>query len=104
MGRTLILAHRYLGIALGLLMVLWCLSGMVMMYVPYPQLTEAERVQHLQPIDWNVCCTASGTTVSKFQVEMLGSRPVLREGGKVVDLSTGQPINSVSPAAVAAGY
>src|SRR6202000_145512 len=96
MGRTLILAHRYLGIAVGLLMVLWCLSGMVMMYVPYPQLTEDERVQHLQSIDWSQCCPTAAGSVSSFQVEMLGSRAVLRMGPQVIDLATGTSINPSS--------
>jgi uncharacterized iron-regulated membrane protein len=36
--RTTFLAHRYLGIGLGVLMLTWCLSGIVMMFVPYPAL------------------------------------------------------------------
>jgi uncharacterized iron-regulated membrane protein len=109
-ARTLILAHRYLGIALGLLMVLWCLSGMVMLYVPYPQLTETERVQHLQPIDWSRCCVIGDTTgsVSSFQAEMLDRRPLLRittaarnaaapsaRTPGVVDLATGLPVIAI---------
>jgi hypothetical protein len=31
--RTLVILHRYLGIAVGLLMLIWFLSGIVMMYV-----------------------------------------------------------------------
>src|ERR1700761_4816886 len=93
MGRTVILAHRYLGIAFGLLMVLWCLSGMVMMYVPYPQLTEAERVQHLPPIDWTHCCSP---VAPMFQLEMLGARPVARTGQQIMDLTTGTTVGSVT--------
>jgi uncharacterized iron-regulated membrane protein len=95
-ARTLILAHRYLGIAVGLLMVLWCLSGMVMMYVPYPQLAEDERVQHLQPVDWSQCCASASGSVAGFQVEMLGSRAVLRIGTQLIDLATGASITPTS--------
>ena len=56
--RWLILAHRYLGIALGLVMVVWCLSGVVMMYVRYPSLAEGERLTHLAVLDWRGCCAA----------------------------------------------
>jgi PepSY-associated TM region len=95
--------------AVGLLMLIWCLSGIVMMYVPYPQLTDDERVQHLQRIDWSSCCTANGAPVVGFQVEMLGPNPamcVTSEPGRlrVVNLATGRAINSVSPATVAANY
>lgn len=45
--------HRWLGIATCLLFVLWFVSGVVMMYVPYPSLTEAERLASAAPIDWS---------------------------------------------------
>ena len=41
MARLILLLHRYLGIAVGALMVMWCLSGIVMMYVSYPALRES---------------------------------------------------------------
>ncbi len=37
--RILILLHRYLGVALGALMLLWFASGIVMLFVPYPGLS-----------------------------------------------------------------
>jgi len=43
--------HRWLGIAIGLLVLLWFGSGIVMMYVPYPELTEQERMGWLAPLD-----------------------------------------------------
>ena len=57
MFRALILIHRYVGIAVGLLMAVWCLSGVVMMYVPYPRLSEEQRVGGLAQIDWRACCS-----------------------------------------------
>ncbi|MEQ6434042.1 PepSY-associated TM helix domain-containing protein [Comamonas sp. w2-DMI] len=45
--RWLFLLHRWLGVALCLLFALWFVSGMVMMYVGYPKLTEAERLGRL---------------------------------------------------------
>lgn len=49
--RQLHLWHRWLGIAIGLLVLLWFGSGIVMMYVPYPALTEPERMAWLAPLD-----------------------------------------------------
>ena len=43
--------HRWLGIVIGLLVLLWFGSGIVMMYVPYPELTEEERMGWLAPLD-----------------------------------------------------
>ncbi|ARU04040.1 peptidase [Comamonas serinivorans] len=45
--RWLFLTHRWLGIVLCLLFVMWFVSGMVMMYVGYPKLTPDERRLHL---------------------------------------------------------
>lgn len=45
--RYLYLGHRWLGIALAWLMLLWFVSGAVMLYVGYPKLTPAERLAHL---------------------------------------------------------
>jgi len=42
--RWLYLLHRWFGIAMCLLMALWFVTGIIMMYVEYPELTEAERL------------------------------------------------------------
>lgn len=85
MVRAIFLVHRYLGIGLGILMALWCLSGIVMLYVPFPQLAESERMAALPPIDWTSCCDVSDgkslpddAEVASFQLEMLGDVPILR--------------------------
>jgi hypothetical protein len=106
MIRWLFLLHRYLGIAVGLLMAMWCVSGVVMMYASYPQLDENSRLHHLMPILWDGCCKISDRVltdddpVSEFQIEMLAGRPVLHlrsgAGSRLIDLSTGSPINGVS--------
>lgn len=57
--RWLFLLHRWLGIALCVVMALWFVSGIVMLYVGYPKLTPAERVAGLPPLTGAVaenCC------------------------------------------------
>lgn len=49
--RQLHLWHRWLGIAAGLWVLLWFGSGIVMVYVPYPELTERERMAWLAPLN-----------------------------------------------------
>jgi|HubBroStandDraft_1064217.scaffolds.fasta_scaffold461781_2 hypothetical protein len=56
MWRALVIIHRYLGVAAGALMVMWFLSGIVMMYVGFPRVTETERIRTLEPITWSMCC------------------------------------------------
>ncbi|NVD98017.1 PepSY-associated TM helix domain-containing protein [Massilia sp. BJB1822] len=45
--RLLFLIHRWLGVVLCAFFAMWFVSGVVMMYVGYPKLTAAERLQHL---------------------------------------------------------
>ncbi len=97
MIRVLFLAHRYLGIALGLLVSLWCLSGIVMMYVQYPDLDDEERLGGLESLDLTNCCRLpvdfSNIPLDRFRVEMLAGRPVLRlleeRYQYVIDLASG---------------
>ena len=49
--RELVLVHRWLGVACCLLFAMWFGSGIVMHFVPFPALTEAERIAGLAEID-----------------------------------------------------
>jgi hypothetical protein len=106
MIHVLLFFHRYLGIAVGALMAMWCASGVVMMYVSYPDLQEESRQHHLAPIVWSSCCKisdevlADNDPVSEFQVEMLAGRPVLQlrsgQNYRLIDLVAGSAIHRVS--------
>ncbi|MBR1177405.1 PepSY domain-containing protein [Bradyrhizobium sp. KB893862 SZCCT0404] len=48
---AIVLLHRWLGIAFCLLFAMWFASGIVMHFVPFPSLTEAERIAGLAPVD-----------------------------------------------------
>ncbi|MCW8195822.1 peptidase [Proteobacteria bacterium 005FR1] len=108
MRRLLFLIHRYLGIGIGLIMAMWCLSGFVMMYMPYPNLSQEAKLAGSPPLDLRACCETGSleglglVDVYGFSVEMLSDRPVLRvraSGGKnpIVDLGTGEVIDGVGP-------
>jgi uncharacterized iron-regulated membrane protein len=80
--RAMVILHRYLGIAIGLLMAMWFVSGIVMMYVPYSHVQAAEHLSIQQPIPWQSCCKYGAVTddapVSRAQVvDHLGA-PALR--------------------------
>ena len=110
--KPILILHRYLGVAVGLLMALWCLSGFVMMIQAYPSLDPGERLNGLAPLDLAGCCKldnlplADDTRISGFRVEMLGERPVIRfAGGRRgvgggpqgnYDLRTGEPVESLT--------
>lgn len=48
--RLLHLGHRWLGIGLCLMVLLWFISGLVMLFVARPQLDDAERLAGLPPL------------------------------------------------------
>jgi len=106
MFRLLLLVHRYLGIAFGVIVALWCLSGFVMMYVQYPNLNEREYLAGLHALDTSTCCIADENVleqlagVDEISVEMLAGLPVLRaryghDQSLVVDLRTGRWLSGI---------
>ena len=86
MFRLLILLHRYLGIGICLMLLLWCLSGFVMLYVQYPDLDAREQRQLLTAISLKDCCRLpkvdymEGESLDYFAIEMVADIPVLRLG------------------------
>jgi len=82
--RPLLFLHRWLGIVVGAVMTVWCLSGFVMMYSPYPRLSPDEQLRGLAPlklagrIDWDRVPLPGDTPLASARVEMSGGTPVLR--------------------------
>jgi hypothetical protein len=93
--RSLYLVHRWLGVAMCTLLALWFATGVVMMYVEYPELTEEERLAMLPPLDLARVGVSvdDAVTASSFPGEVatvvlsaIGVRPAYRlrsEGGEV---------------------
>jgi hypothetical protein len=82
MWRAMVILHRYFGIAIGLLMVMWFVSGIVMLYVPYSRVQEAERLHTQPPIPWKSCCNYGSmiddAQITRAQVENHLGAPALR--------------------------
>jgi len=86
------LVHRWLGIALALLMAVWAVSGITMMYVSFPETTAKERVAGLESLDLSDCCEGAALPEGQIEgatVEMLAGRPVLRWSGSDGPVLTG---------------
>ena len=66
--RWLYLLHRWLGIALAVVMLAWFVSGMVMLYVGYPKLTADERLAALPPLPPAGCCVPLAQAVAAAHV------------------------------------
>ena len=90
--RWLYLFHRWLGVGMCLLFVMWPLSGMVMMYVPFPELTENERHAGLPVLDAEqirvgpsklLQSASPDAPVTQFSLSSVSSRPayLLKQAG-----------------------
>lgn len=109
--RWLLLFHRWAGIVAGLFFALWIGSGLVMLYVPFPTLTETERLARLTPIAWDQVAVApddalrAGGAVglpAAFNLEMRGGEAVYRIAGRdgnraTVSARTGARLGPLTP-------
>ncbi|PZN30774.1 MAG: peptidase [Proteobacteria bacterium] len=107
--RWLTLAHRWLGIGTCLLFAMWFASGLVMMYVPFPALTGAERLAGLEPIDWRAVRWSPDDVMRlaglseyprELRLEMMAGEPVwrLRPAGapwQVISAVDGRKIEAI---------
>ncbi|QEE39545.1 MULTISPECIES: PepSY domain-containing protein [unclassified Methylobacterium] len=89
--RGLLLFHRWAGIATALFFAMWIGSGLVMLYVPFPALTAAERLARLAPIVWETVAVPPDAALAAgdlagvpaaFALEMRGDEPVYRITGR----------------------
>ncbi|MBV8843528.1 MAG: hypothetical protein JO307_12025 [Bryobacterales bacterium] len=83
--KLLIYSHRWLGIGIILMFLVWTLSGVVLMYYGHPQITMGERLQRLEPIDFSratvtpaEAAAKAGIKPSRVRLSMYLGRPVYR--------------------------
>lgn len=84
--RWLYIVHRWVGIGTCLLFAIWFISGLVMIYVPFPALTAQERLAGLERIDWRhvsvppaaALAAAGDATPKAMALEMRDGSPVWR--------------------------
>lgn len=102
--RFVYLFHRWSGIGFCVLMLLWLLSGAVMIYVGYPKLLPLERLRVLPALQAAGCCTPvqavlahsrAPALVQELTLTRIGGQVVyrLREGDgtlRLVDAATGR--------------
>lgn len=103
--------HRRLGLLLGPVVLLWFLSGLVLLWVPYPSLTEQEWFQVAETIPLHSCCVSLSRLFQKWdrpegiesvRIRMVGGRPVATaqflDGTMVaLDADTADPVASLTP-------
>jgi hypothetical protein len=122
--KLVILSHRYLGIAISLLVMVWFASGIVMMYAGgMPRLTPALRLERQADIDFSQVrvpvreaaaqaravsgARAGGGRGGNTSLSMVLGRPVYRVAGTSVFADTGElmpPLDVQSTLRVAATF
>ncbi len=82
--RALLLLHRWMGIVIGTVMTLWCLTGFVMLFVDYPRLLPAGQLRALSPFHLPADGELAGitlpadTALASARLEMVVGKAVLR--------------------------
>jgi len=109
--RWLFLTHRWIGIASCLLFAMWFVSGLVMIYVPYPSLSSAERLAGADPIAWRAVNLPPpidrAHPPEALALEMRDGVPVWRIDGRTVAAVRGAvlaPVDAVMAARVAGRF
>ena len=82
-SRLILYTHRWLGIAGGVLFIIWFLSGIVMMYARMPRLSPEERLMRQPTLDLSSAHVAAETASrlglsQPLLIGILGERPVHR--------------------------
>src|SRR5262249_50291505 len=77
--------HRWLGIGILVMFLIWTLSGVVLMYYGHPQLTMGERLLRLETIDFSTATVTPAQAAAKAGIKpyrvrlaMYAGRPVYR--------------------------
>ncbi len=83
--KLLIYSHRWLGIGIITMFLVWTLSGVILMYYGHPQITTGERLLRLQPIDFSTATVTPAQAAAKagikpyrVRLSMYNGRPVYR--------------------------
>jgi len=102
--KVLVYSHRRMGIAGGLLILMWFASGIVMIYHRMPEVGAVERLERLRPIDPSGIRVSPSEAAAEagaslgFSLTMLGERPVYRFGTRTVFADTGAALDGLSSA------
>ena len=83
---ALIYSHRWLGIVLSVVFVIWFVSGVIFMYVGMPALAAEERLLRMEPLDVSTIVVSPAEAAAKIGLEspsrvrvaMYVGRPVYR--------------------------
>lgn len=92
MKQALLLVHKWLGVALALLFLVWFASGIVLYFVPFPSLTTAERLAGLPPLVLDdLKAELPALALGDRPAEQLAGLPARAVGDGAAERRTGVP-------------
>ena len=106
--KLLIYSHRWMGIVLGLVFLVWFISGIFFMYWGMPHLTAEERLMRMKPLDVSTVHITPAEAIhylelknpSRLRIAMIGQRPVYRfltsEGWITLYADTGESLRAMN--------
>jgi hypothetical protein len=107
-NRCVVVAHRYLGLVISLLIIVWFVTGIAMMYAGgMPRLSAQLRLERLADVDLSairlspaqaaerLAAETGADTPGRVQLVSLIDRPVYRVGGATVFADTGDILEDV---------
>ena len=98
----LVVIHRWLGIALGPLVAMWFATGIVMHFVPFPTLSESQRVAGLSALTIEGSIQAPADAIRAFgMTDVLRIRLIQRADGPVYIVSGGSASTALRAADLA---
>jgi PepSY-associated TM region len=86
MRRLIYLSHRWLGVFLSAFMLMWFVSGGVMLYVGYPKLTHLERLAALPDLVAPQCCASLASNLISLRMTTVAGASIL-----IARAGSGQP-------------
>ena len=82
--KTLIFLHKWLGVSLALLFLMWFVSGVVLYFVPFPSLTQTERLAGLPPLQLpKGCCMTADQAAGSAGLKVSEARLGMHDGKAV---------------------
>ena len=73
--------HRWLGVVLGPFFAMWFFSGIVMMYVPFPSVSDEERFTYMSPINTEAITTTPASAAAECgEAKITGLRLIALDG------------------------
>jgi hypothetical protein len=94
----MVVLHRWLGITFCLLFAMWFATGIVMHFVPFPSLTEAERFAGLAPVGINDAISPSEALGASGIADAQRIRLVQRSDGPVYIVTAPSRLKAISAA------